>query len=161
MVGLAQALATLPVMARMRLEAPARVIRRLLLAGNPTRAPLQPGGKRKRRDAPKDAEKWPRAGPPLSDSTQRRPSIEQRELLRTVLIHASRSVLERKLGGVQLTDRLNHRRARPRASEHDAPVDLLPSRRERTIGRDPVALGGPARALPVERDVLTAQLREP
>ena len=66
-VGLAQTLATLPVMSRMRLEAPARLIRRLFLAGNPTRAPLQPGGKRKRRDAPKDAEKGPRVGPHLRD----------------------------------------------------------------------------------------------
>ena len=79
MIGFSQALAPLPVEARVRLESPARVIRRLFLTGNPARAPLQPGGKRDRRDAPEDAEERPRAGTPLRDRIKGCTSIEQRE----------------------------------------------------------------------------------
>ncbi len=69
--------------------------------------------------------------------------------------------IQETLSNSELADRLNHRRARPRASEDNAPIDVLPTRRERTMRRDPVALRGSARRQPVEGDELTAQLHEP
>ena len=66
-------------------------------------------------------------------------------MLSPVPIHAAGGVFERELDGMQLADRLDHRRARPRASENDKLVDVLPTRRERTMRRDPVALRGSAR----------------